>query len=439
MINDTELLGRYVDNHSEEAFAELVRRYVDLVYSSGLRQTGGDHHRAQEITQMVFIQLARKASALTRHPVLPAWLHRTSHLTAMELRRKEGRRQKYERAASAEAPIAAADEPMVAWDDVRPVLDEAIDRLNERDRQAILLRFFGNQSFENIGEVLRLSENTARMRVDRALEKLHSLLAQRGIRSSIAALAIALAGNAVAAAPAGVATASTSAALTAGGVGLAWIAFMSTAKAPAILTAALLVGGTAVIALQEQSSHRTAAEITDLTRQNQLIASFKEDNERLSAASDQARNLRDEAAAVRILQGQVSAAEAGSSAPAPDGKPKTMTRLVPGDPVMSLSELDQRPAILAQHRPDYPPTMRQAGVSGEALVEFVVGSDGIVYNAAATRYTDPAFADAAVTAVSQWVFKPGQVGGQNVNTRMAVPIVFTLNSSTAAPSAKSWF
>jgi DNA-directed RNA polymerase specialized sigma24 family protein len=99
MTDDTELLCQYADNRSEAAFAELVSRHVDLVYSASLRQCRGDHHRAQEVTQMVFSDLARKASALARHPVLPAWLHRSSHLAALDLLRREGRRHRYERAA----------------------------------------------------------------------------------------------------------------------------------------------------------------------------------------------------------------------------------------------------------------------------------------------------------------------------------------------------
>ena len=83
MTDDAELLRRYAEDRSEASFAELVRRHVDLVYSAALRQCRGDHHRAQEVTQMVFADLARKASSISRHPVLPAWLHRSSRLAAL--------------------------------------------------------------------------------------------------------------------------------------------------------------------------------------------------------------------------------------------------------------------------------------------------------------------------------------------------------------------
>src|ERR1017187_1203497 len=203
MTDDAVLLRRYAADRSEAAVAELVRRHVDLVYSAALRQVDGDHHRAQEVTQMVFIDLTRKAAALVHHPLLPAWLHRSSCLAALSVRRREGRRLKYERAAACEAAVAGAGGDAAGWDDVRPVLDEAIDRLGEGDRQAILLRFFANRPFGEVGQHLSLTENAARMRVERALGKMREFLARRGVTSSSAALAAALSGQAVAAAPAG--------------------------------------------------------------------------------------------------------------------------------------------------------------------------------------------------------------------------------------------
>jgi RNA polymerase sigma factor (sigma-70 family) len=441
MTDDSELLCRYVDDRSEEAFAELVRRHVDLVYSSALRQAWGDHHRAQEITQMVFIDLARKAGVLVRHPVLPAWLHRSGHLVALELRRKEGRRQKYERAAAAETPIAAQDGATAVWEEVRPVLDDVLNRLDERDRQAILLRYFANRPFGEIGERLRLTENAARMRVERALEKLHALLEKRGIKSSSAALAAALSSQAIAAAPVGAAAASTAAAMAVtGGAGLGWIALMSTAKLPATLTAAVLAFGATVIVLQERSATRTAAAIADLARQNRSIPALREANQHLAASAEQARDLAGEDASVSILRGQLKEAEAKAGAAAIQPKPKRVAKLDDGQPVMDISKLDQLPIMVTQNRPEYPVSMRQANADGQAVVRFVVGSDGLVYNANAITFTDPEFAESAVQAVSQWVFKPGQVAGQNVYTQMDVPIVFTLSQEDATQTgSKPWF
>jgi TonB family protein len=282
------------------------------------------------------------------------------------------------------------------------------------------------------------------MRVERALEKLNRVLAQRGITSSSTALAAALSSNAVLGAPAGMAALSTAAAASAaGGAGLGWLALMSTSKLPLAVSAAVLLGGAAVVGIQDHAARTSAAEITVLSAQNALIPGLEAHSKALLMEADQARSLRDEAASVGILRGQVRELEAAAgeapAAAAQKGSARA-ARLDGSQPVFDLSRLDQRPAVLSQHRPEYPQQMRQAGAAGEALVDFVVGSDGAVYNATAVSSTDKAFAESAVQAVSQWVFKPGQVGGQNVYTHMQVPIVFTLSSDPPPPpSAASWF
>jgi RNA polymerase sigma factor (sigma-70 family) len=442
MTDDAELLRRFADDRSDDAFSEVVRRHVDLVYSSALRQAWGDHHRAQEITQMVFVNLARKAASLAYHPVLPAWLHRASRLAALEIHRKEARRHKYEQAAGAEILAGAEGEEHAAWEEVRPVLDAAINRLNEADRQAILLRFFAKQSLGDIAGRLKLSENAARMRVERALAKLHAQLVKQGIKSSAAALAAAITGNAIAAAPVGVAAASTSAAMAmGGGAGIASVAFMSTSKLPVALAVAIVAGGSAIVAVQHRSALITASEIANLTRQNDSNAGLKEENQRLEASSEEARNLAASEAAIGGLKNRLREAEDAATKRTAAASPKgpRIANLPTGVPVIPMSNLDQRPVITSQHAPTYPAEMRYAGGEGQAVVEFVVGQDGQVYEPSAISSTDPAFAAAAVEAVSQWVFKPGQLGGQSVYTRMQVPIVFKLSSGAPSPSGSSWF
>ena len=445
MTDDSELLRRYAHERSEAAFAELVARHVDLVYSAALRQTRGDHHRAQEVTQMVFTDLARKAAALIRHPVLPAWLHRSSRLAALDLQRREGRRSRYERAAGAEAARSQSPGDPLRWEQVGPVLDEALNELDERDRQAILLRYFGNRPFGEVGQRLRLSENAARMRVERALDKLHGRLAKRGITSPSAALAAALAGQAVVAAPSGVAVASTSAAVAAaGGATGAWVALMSTSKLPLMLTALLVAGGGAVVATQERSSRRGAAEMAELSMQDEAIPALLAEDQGLAAAAAQGRSLRDEEARVDALRGQVREMEAkaeasrrAAAARAPNGR---TLNLDAGTPLWNPSVLDQKPKPLKQSRPDYPPEMRNAGASGQVVVDFVVGTDGQVYNAYALSSSDKAFEDSAVDAVSRWTFSSGQKDGQSVYTHMQVPIVYKLTyEPPPPPTADTWF
>jgi RNA polymerase sigma factor (sigma-70 family) len=215
MPADADLLQRYADDHSEDAFAELVRRHLDGVYSSALRRVGGDTHLAQDVAQAVFVALARQSRGLVSHPFLTAWLYATTRNEAANTVRRERRRKTREAAATAmnETNDSSSAESAANWSRLSPVLDDAIDQLSETDRAAILLRFIDRRPFAEIGANLRVTEDAARMRVDRALDKLRTLLTRRGITSTSAALGLVLANNAVAAAPISVATSVTLAAI----------------------------------------------------------------------------------------------------------------------------------------------------------------------------------------------------------------------------------
>jgi RNA polymerase sigma factor (sigma-70 family) len=215
MPADSDLLQRYADDHSEDAFAELVRRHLDSVYSSALRRVGFDTHLAQDVAQAVFVALARQSRALVAHPFLTAWLYATTRNEAANTVRRERRRKTREAAATAmnETNDSSSAESAADWSRLSPILDDAIDQLSETDRAAILLRFIDRRPFAEIGANLRVTEDAARMRVDRALDKLRTLLTRRGITSTSAALGLVLANNAVAAAPISVATSVTLAAI----------------------------------------------------------------------------------------------------------------------------------------------------------------------------------------------------------------------------------
>ena len=217
MKDDPELLRLYATEGLQDAFAELVRRHLGLVYHAALRQTGGDPHRAEEVAQLVFTEVARQAAALSRRPLLVAWLHTTVRYTASHQRRTELRRLAREHAAFAmnadeagATPEAAAD-----WERLRPLVDDALQTLGERDRAAVLLRFFENRSYAELATSLSVSEDAARVRVNRALEKLRSALAQRGLVSTSSALSLALVQPTLVATPAGLATSVTTASISA--------------------------------------------------------------------------------------------------------------------------------------------------------------------------------------------------------------------------------
>lgn len=256
MIDDRELLRRYAEEKSEAAFAELVRRRVDFVYGCALRRVGGDAGLAEDIVQAVFSALAQQARVVARHATLTGWLFTTTRYASAQIVRRERRRHAREQEAHVmmSNDLPGPDTAAADWARLRPVLDAALDQLSERDREAVLLRFFEQRSFAEVGEKLRLNENAARMRVERALEKLHGLLAGRGVTSTSAALGLALAGHAAIAAPAGLAVAVTGTALAGGaatvaavGSGAAIFGLMSATKIQVGLAAALAVAGTGLV------------------------------------------------------------------------------------------------------------------------------------------------------------------------------------------------
>src|ERR1043166_8329193 len=201
MTDSQSLLADYVQSGSQAAFHELVTRYVDLVYSTAFRWVEGDAHRAEDVSQMVFVDLARVAAGLPTKVMLGGWLHRHTCFVAAKILRSERRRQSRERQA---VEMNALQEQSEAnFSDLAPLLDEAINELGEEDRKAVLLRFFEQDDFRKIGEAMGSSEDAARMRVNRALAKLQSLLKRRGVSTTAAALSIMLAANVVQAAPLG--------------------------------------------------------------------------------------------------------------------------------------------------------------------------------------------------------------------------------------------
>ena len=205
MIEDSELLQQYAKEENQAAFAEIVQRHLNLVYSAALRQVGGDADLAKDVSQNVFTDLARKAASLSNRPVLTGWLYTSAHFAAAKIVRTERRRAAREQEAHAMQQLLHDSAPDADWTVLSPVLDELMHQLNESDREAVLLRYFENRPFAEVGAKLGVGENAARMRVDRALEKLRALFKERSVTISILSLGAILSGKAVVAAPNGLA------------------------------------------------------------------------------------------------------------------------------------------------------------------------------------------------------------------------------------------
>ena len=165
MGHDMELVRDYAGHRSEQAFETLVARHISLVYSSALRQVR-DPLLAEEITQAVFIILARKAGSLSAKTILPGWLYRTTRYTAANVLRTESSRQRHEQEAQMQSTLEK-DSAEGVWQELSPLLDEAMNRLGQTDRDALLLRYFENRSLREVGSALGTNEEAAKKRVAR--------------------------------------------------------------------------------------------------------------------------------------------------------------------------------------------------------------------------------------------------------------------------------
>lgn len=200
-MDDWRLLRQYVEQDSQAAFATLSQRYVNLVYSVCRREVG-DPDLAQDATQAVFLILARKAATLRRGVVLSGWLFQTARFAAKNAGTRERRRQHYEQEAAQAMNSEQITQENALWNSLEPFLNSALGRLGAADRDAVLVRYVEDRSLAETGATLGLSEDAARKRVSRALEKLRHLLGKEGMVVSGAALAALLSTRAVQAAPA---------------------------------------------------------------------------------------------------------------------------------------------------------------------------------------------------------------------------------------------
>ena len=265
--DDITLLREFAATDSEAAFAALVQRHINLVYSTALRSVGSAH-AAEEISQAVFIILARKAKSLGAKTIRAGWLHQTTRLTAANFLRGEIRRQKREQEAYMQSTLNEPDANV--WPQIAPLLDDALGKLGERDRNAIVLRFLENKSLAEVGTALGASEDAAKMRVNRALEKLRKLFGKRGVALSATLIAGAVSASSVQAAPAGLAKSVTLVAMTKGVAAssstltlikgaLKIMAWTKAKTAIVVGGCVLLAAGTAIVTVDEIQEHRTYA------------------------------------------------------------------------------------------------------------------------------------------------------------------------------------
>ena len=340
--DDSVLLRQYAENHSDEAFAALVTRHINLVYSVALRCVG-DPHQAEEVAQAVFILLAKKAAQLRHDKALSSWLFQTTRLTASNFIRGETRRHRREQEAHMQSVLN--DPATGVWPRIAPLLDDAVAGLNEKDRDAIVLRFYEGRSLREVGAALGASEDAAEKRVSRAVERLREFFAKRGVTVGASGLVVVISANAVQAAPVGlVVTISTAAALA--GTTLTTTATATATKAIAMTTlqktliAATLAAavGTGIYEAHQASTARAQTEAfrkqhAALTEQmDQLIRERDEAANRVAALrAENERSSRQPAELLR-LRAELTALRNQSRSPAQPGiqeanDPTAMTAL----------------------------------------------------------------------------------------------------------------
>jgi RNA polymerase sigma factor (sigma-70 family) len=308
MNNDTELLRIYVEEHSENAFAELVRQHLNLVYSAALRESAGNTGFAEDIAQAVFTKLAGKARHLLKHPSLAGWLYTTVRFLAANMRRSDQRRRNREEKARIMNEILSDESPDSTWQQIHPVIDDILHELNETDRTVVVLRFLEDRSLRDVGASMGINENTARMRIDRVLDRLQVLMKKRGITSTASGLAAALAIGVVTPPPAALASSIAATALASSSVVVSsasntftLLKIMSMTKIRATVIGALVLTGVAVPVWQQtrlsqanSENARLQAQVAELNPlrdkvvQSRQIESDKAELERLR--NEQANN-----------------------------------------------------------------------------------------------------------------------------------------------------
>jgi RNA polymerase sigma factor (sigma-70 family) len=289
-LTDQELLQDYAEDLSEAAFAELVRRHVDFVYSAALRMAR-DAHLAEDVTQDVFVALAQNARKLTGRPVLSGWLHRTAQNLAANAVRSDVRRRVREQEAATMKELLSST-PDVSWEQIAPQLDAALGELSDPDRDALLLRYFERKSAREMAHILGLSDGAAQKRVNRAVERLRENFSKRNVGIGASGLAVGISDNAVQAAPVGLAATITAAAALAGRaahtstlIAAAKAIAMTTIQKTAITATLAIVAGAGIYVARQAAQWR---EQNRALQQQQ--APLAEQIQRLERQRDEATN-----------------------------------------------------------------------------------------------------------------------------------------------------
>jgi len=357
---DLQLLARYARHRAEDAFAEIVRRHLDLVFSAALRQVRSPH-LAEEVAQSVFTDLARRAAELAPDTTLAAWLYQVTRRTAIDVVRRESRRQLREQIA---CDLNAMNASAPDWTRIEPLLDEAMAALDEADRTALLLRYFKNQSLREVGQTLGITDDAAQKRVSRAVERLRDYFARHGVSVGVGGLVVILSANAIQAAPAGLALAISTAALagaavsTTGTLIVAKTLALTTVKATVIAATLAVVAGPGIYQTYQATTLRHQAESlrqqlepakeqwrqwqSEQDEVSRRLAALASENEQMQSAPNEAElvRLRGEIARLKAAEKQKSEDPIRSAAEAWLDRVRQLKDYLEQHPDQKIPELD---------------------------------------------------------------------------------------------------
>ncbi len=378
-MDDMELLREYAASKSEQAFAAVVARHINLVYSVALRHAG-NAYEAQDITQSVFIVLAKKAGSLRQGTVLSGWLFHAARMTASNFLRTEARRMRREQEAYMRSTLNETENGD-AWTRVAPLLDMAIGDLGEKDRNAIVLRYVEGKDLKEVGQALGATEDAAKKRVSRAVEKLRGFFTKRGIALSSTALAGAISANAVEAAPAGLAAVITAGAIQGAGTTVTSWALTKGALKLMAWTKVKIAVGVGVAALVAYQWHQNDVQTKQIAALQQELKDAGDKTAKQQASIDQLKQEKlamveeksqAQKASARLLAHQRTAFDAKTAAAAKNAAKgasagAAISKIL-DDPAMKEMMHEQQVSIL---RKQYAPLIKSLNLSPDAADQFV--------------------------------------------------------------------
>jgi RNA polymerase sigma factor (sigma-70 family) len=288
--HDHDLLTRFRANRDEAAFRLLVERHIGMVYSVARRVTDNSA-LAEEVAQATFTKLADKSAGITRETALAGWLYQTSRRLALSAVRSDARRRQREQIAAA----MNLNEPSPSV--LAEYLEPAMDQLAPDDRDALLLRFFEDRTLRDVGQELGLSEDAARMRVNRTIEKMRDVFAKLGITGTAAWLGTTLTTSATASVPAGLGATITTAVLGGTAIAAATTALVTETTATTmnlfnLKTAAAILGaaavtGTTTYLVQEREADQLRADYQTLNETHGKLAAEQQEARELIQLRDE--------------------------------------------------------------------------------------------------------------------------------------------------------